>query len=228
MGGFSLVELLVVISIMAILSSLMILSVSGIKGSRDLSKAASDIQGALEQARTLAMSTDTYAWVGFFEEDPNNPGPAGTGQVVISIVASSNGTNPETLGSPISQLPSSGLIQVAKLLKIPNAHLTAVPSSAVTRPTISATPAATYQVGSGSFGNTTTFSYPLTGTAKYTFSQIIQFNPQGDATRIADYPTQVMEVGLQPTHGNSTGATGTNYAVIQISGIGGQVIPYRP
>ena len=197
------------------------MSFSGIKGSRDLVKATYDIQGTLEQARTLAMATDTYTWVGFFEEDPSNPGVAGTGQVVLSLVSSSSGTNPEIVGSPIAQLPSSALTQVAKVMKIPNTHLATVPSVAVTRPSITAATPAKYQIGSGSFANTTTFSYPLTGTAQYTFSQIIQFSPQGDATRIGDYPTQVMEVGLQPAHGNTTGATGTNFAVIQVTGIGG-------
>jgi len=235
-GGFSLVELLVVMAIMAILASILLVSMSGFKGSRDLSKATYDVQGLLEQARTYAMANDTYAWVGFFEEDPNTPGTAGTGQVVISIVASSSGTNPDPATSPITMLPSSGLIQVTKLTKIANVHLAAIATAAVTRPSINATTPANYQVGSGSFQNPSSnnsyFLYPVTATssatAQYTFSQVIQFSPQGDATRIADNPTQYMEVGLQPTHGDVVGAAGTNFAVIQVSGIGGQVIAYRP
>jgi prepilin-type N-terminal cleavage/methylation domain-containing protein len=226
--GFTLVEVLVVIAIMAIMLSIVIVSVSGVKGSRDLYKAAYDIQGVLEQARTLAMATGTYTWVGFFEEDPSTPGVAGTGQVVISMVSSAAGTNLDTVGSPIAALPASQLTQVTKLMKISNVHLAVLPTAAVTRPTLTASAPTTYQVGSGSFSNTTTFPYPLTGTAQYNFTQIIQFSPQGDATRIADYPTQLMEIGLQPTHGDSASATITNAAVIQIAGIGGQVITYRP
>jgi prepilin-type N-terminal cleavage/methylation domain-containing protein len=226
--GFTLVEVLVVMAIMAIMLSIVIVSISGVKGSRDLYKAAYDIQGVLEQARTLAMATGTYTWVGIFEEDPSTPGVAGTGQVVISIVSSAAGTNLDTVGSPIAALPGSQLTQVAKLMKIPNVHLAVLPAAAVIRPTLTASAPTTYQVGSGSFANTTTFPYPLTGTAQYNFTQIIQFSPQGDATRIADYPTQLMEIGLQPTHGDSASATITNAAVIQIAGIGGQVITYRP
>jgi prepilin-type N-terminal cleavage/methylation domain-containing protein len=242
--GFSLVELLVVLAIVAILSSFLLLSVSGIKGSRDLSNAAYSIQGALEQARTVAMATSTYTWVGFFEENPASPGTAGTGQVVISIIASVNGVNLFT-GSPrqFSATELAELTQVSKLLKIPNVHLTSVAANAVAaRPSIvvsGSTPTDTYQVGSSDFPNPSSasptasanwnFPYPLsTGTSQYTFYQIIQFNPQGDATRIADYPTQVMEVGLQPSHGQTVASTGTNYAVIQIAGIGGHVTTYRP
>jgi prepilin-type N-terminal cleavage/methylation domain-containing protein len=236
-AGFTLVETLVVVTIMAILASIILVSVSGMKGSRDLYKAAYDTQGMLEQARTYAMANDTYTWVGLFEEDPNTPGAAGTGQVVMCTVASAGGTNPDLPASPITRLPSSGLIQVTKPTKIPNVHLTVVPAAAVTRPSLSAGTPANYEVGSGSFQNPASpnssyFLFPLSATssatAQYTFNQIIQFSPQGDATRIADYPTQLMEVGLQPTHGDQIGTTGANYAVIQITGIGGQVITYRP
>lgn len=235
--GFTLVELLVVMAIMAILASIILVSVSGMKSSRDLYKAAYDVQGMLEQSRTYSMANDTYTWLGFFEEDPNTPGTAGIGQVVMCAVASNSGTNPDLPASPITQLPASGLIQVTKLTKIPNVHLAVIPTAAVTRPALSATTPANYQVCSGSFQNPASpnssyFLFPTTAAsssaAQYTFNQVIQFSPQGDATRIADYPTQLMEVGLQPTHGDVIGTTGSNYAVIQVTGIGGQVITYRP
>jgi len=237
-SGFTLVELLVVVAIMAILLSILIMSISGVKGSRDLAKAVYDIQGVLEQARTTAMSTGTYTWVGFFEEDPSTPGTAGTGQLVISVISSAAGSNLDPVSSPVSTLPATDsagrplLVQVNKLIRVPNVHLAAVSTTLVTRPAITGTPTANYQVGGGSFPNTTTFYYPVTATsssaAQYTFNQIIQFNPQGDATRIGDYPTPVMEIGLLPTRGHTLPATPTNAAVIQVAGIGGQVLTYRP
>ncbi len=213
--GFSLVELLVVLAIIAILSGLAILSLPQMKTAANITKAGYDVTGVLEQARTLAMARNTYTWVGFFEENPNSPGTAGTGQVVISVVSSADG----------SQLPGASLIQANKLMKVPNSHLDVLSATAVTRPTV---PANTYQVGSSSFANGTTFTYPLTGTPQYTFSNIIQFNPQGDATRINDTPTQWMEIGLRPSHGNVADNASKNVAAIDIEGIGGKVTLYRP
>ena len=212
-------------TIMAILTSILLVSISGIKDSRNLTTSAYTIQGILEQARTLAMATGTYTWVGFFEEDPSNPGTSGVGQVVISVVSSLDGTKLYTNASPPTKLPSASLNQVASLIKLPNVHLDVLTAAAVPRPSV---PAATYQVASTSFPNTTTLIYPLTGTARYTFSHIVQFSPQGDATRIVDVPTQVMEIGLRSTHGNVVSTTSTNVIALQINGIGGHVTMYRP
>jgi hypothetical protein len=172
------------------------------------------------------MASSTYTWVGFYEENPSNPGTAGTGQVVISVVASADGSKLYSSSSPLTQLPSASLTQVSKLMKISNIHLDTLAATLIPlRPT---PPVATYQVGSSTFANGTTFSYPLTGTAQYTFSNIIQFSPQGDATRIVDAPTQLIEIGLRPTHGTAAATASTDVAAIQVSGIGGHVTLYRP
>ncbi len=227
--GFTLVEMLVVMAIMALLASILLLAVAGFKGSQDISKSSSDIQGVLEQARSLAMADDTYVWIGFFEENPSTPGTAGTGQVVISVVSSSDGTQLFTNGNPPTSLPATGLIQVNKLMKLPNLHLVSnvspdiISTTAVPRPTVSGT----YQVGSSSFSNNITFAYPIGG-SQYQFSNVIQFNPQGDATRIGSTPTQLMEIGLCPARGSTALSTNKNLIAIQIAGIGGHVSVYRP
>jgi prepilin-type N-terminal cleavage/methylation domain-containing protein len=234
-GGFSLVEMLCVVAIISVLTSLVTFSVLGTKTSRDLANGAYNIQGMIEQARTYAMAENTYTWIGFFEENPASPGTAGTGQIVVSIVASANGMNLVTSANA-PQLPSANLTQVMKLTKIPNVHLAVVPTASVTRPALaSASPSDTYQVGSTDFPDPITsswsFVFPLgasTSSASYKFTQIIQFNPQGDATRISDNPTTLMEIGLQPAHGGTTSTGTANFAVLQVAGIGGQVITYRP
>jgi prepilin-type N-terminal cleavage/methylation domain-containing protein len=230
-SGFSLIELLCVVAIISVLTSLVTFSVLGTKSSRDLANAAYSIQGMIEQARTYAMAENTYTWIGFFEENPATPGTSGTGQVVVSIVASANGMNLATAANaPV--LPSANLMQVLKLTKIANVHLAAVPSTSVTRPALTST---TYEIGTTSFPNPTSnswsFVFPLGASAssvQYNFTQIIQFNPQGDATRITDNPTTLMEIGLQPAHGSSLGTGNANFAVLQVAGIGGQVFTYRP
>src|SRR4051812_16327417 len=94
--AFSLVELLVVISIMIAVAALIAPAFTSLKGAGDVTSAAYTIKGVLDQARTYAMANNTYTWVGFYEEDasqsPTNPPTAGLGRLVISIVASKDGT----------------------------------------------------------------------------------------------------------------------------------------
>ncbi len=172
------------------------------------------------------MSGNTYTWVGFFEESPTASGTAGTGQVVVAIVAAADGTNLNPTGTAPAALPSSSLMQVAKVFKISNLHLDQLSSTDV--PTRTTVPTATYQVANSAFANGTTFAYPLTGAATYTFTQIIQFNPQGDASRIYDTPVPLLEIGLRSAHGTSRDANSKNLVAIQVEGIGGKVTVYRP
>ena len=129
--GFTLVEMLVVISIILVLMALLVPAFTGIKGGTDVTKAAYDVAGALETAATYARASNTYVWVGFFEEDPTvaatTPATAGVGRLVISIVYSNDGTqiiDPTASGNLI---PSARLAQLGKLIKIQNMHFGDVP-----------------------------------------------------------------------------------------------------
>src|SRR6266550_5018505 len=107
-GGFTLVELLVVIGIVALLMALIAPAFTNIKSGTDVTSAAYTIKGVLDTARTYAKANNNYAWVGFFEEDGSisstNPATAGPGRVVMSIVASRDGTMLYTipLGAPFA------------------------------------------------------------------------------------------------------------------------------
>ena len=133
--AFSLVELLMVLTIIIVMLALAIPAFNTIKGAGDVTKAVCDISGALEQARTYAMANNTYVWVGFYEEDGSrlttSPVTPGIGRVVISIVASKDGTSysqaqvnqyPKAFGAgdPSNQV---SLIAVNKPVKIDNIHL---------------------------------------------------------------------------------------------------------
>lgn len=229
--GFTLVELLVVVAIIVIVMGIAVPAFTALKGSTDITKTAYDIRGALELARSYAMANDTYAWVGFYEEDPTKAaGVTGIGRVVVSTVASKDGTKIYANTGNLS-MPAAGLTQIGALMKLSNAHLDTLAATAISRPVITGSD---YQVGSQAFAqrngiqNTTTFNYPISGTAPYTFVKIIQFSPQGDATKIVDTPTPLMEIGLTPTHGNVVDANSKNLVALQITGIGGLVQLYRP
>src|SRR5438876_862300 len=64
--GFTLLELLVVMAIIAILIVLVAPAFTNIKGGNDITTSAYTITGALEQARNYAMSNNTYVYLGLY------------------------------------------------------------------------------------------------------------------------------------------------------------------
>src|SRR4029450_11614574 len=127
--GFTLLELLIVIGIIAVLLVLIAPAFTSLKSAGDVTNAAYTIKGALDTARTYAKANNTYTWVGFFEEDVSSttPGPAGIGRVVMSTIASKDGTmlytGNLTSNVVLDQTTPCPLIQVGKLVKIENVHL---------------------------------------------------------------------------------------------------------
>src|SRR5437870_13519712 len=122
-GGFTLLELLIVVGIIGLLLVLIAPAFTSLKGGTDVTSAAYTIKGVLDTARTYAKANNTYTWVGFYEEDVSSgtPGTAGTGRVVMSIAASKDGTN--VYGSGTVVIDPTKLLQVGKLIKIDNIHL---------------------------------------------------------------------------------------------------------
>ena len=259
--GFTLVEMIIVMAIIAILSSIIFLSLPGLKGAQDMSNAAYTIKGVLEQARTYAMANNTYVWVGLFEEDPTKATfTPGTGQVDISVVASQDGSriyNPLNLtaasfagqyykystssqtSTQTTYTQADRLFQISKLIKIPGLDIYPL----ISQTNIPSLPNATVlppadQVNSSAnafapYNANLYFNFPLasptvTPAATTNITQIIEFSPQGDASPINQTPTQDIQIGLRPARGSSAITTSTDIIAVQISGIGGQVITYRP
>ena len=231
--AFSLIELLVVIAIIVLVTAFIVPAFTSIKGSGDVTSAAYTIKGLLDQARTYAMSNNTYTWVGFYEEDASqgstNPATQGNGRVVISIVASRDGTtvyNPNSTTNP-DPLDLTRLIQVGKLVKVENVHLAIFNDGLNTGETFDTRPAADTSFDqaclctntrSSRFGDinltvpqsapsTNTqfpFHYPLSAAfpGQYRFNKTLQFNPRGESSINSTYSVlRILEVGLIPTRG---------------------------
>lgn len=240
-AGFTLLELLIVVGIVAMLMLLMAPAFTTIKGGTDVTSAAYTIKGVLDTARTYAKANNTYTWVGFYEEDVSqpstNPPTVGVGRLVMSVVASKNGTmvyDPTNLG-PID---ATKLIQLGKLTKIDNIHLwthTDNPSGAgetfPTRPNVAST---AYCIGNSSPPDSASpFQYPVGNpapAAQYTFLKVVEFNSRGECriSNISNSPQRAVEIALEPTHGASVPQSiPANVVAIQVNGFAGDVRIYR-
>jgi len=236
--AFTLVELLVVIAIVLFVAAFMTPAFTSLKNAGNVTNAAYTIKGVLEQARTYAMANNTYAWVGFFEEDASSatPGVAGSGRLVLSAVASTDGTN--VYGANTGTIDPTKLIQLGKLTKIDNVHLPLFAVGSGTgdafdaRPALQFDPTAGYnysrfgelnsaQPNTAPYTTPYNFQYPVGNpppTPQYTFSKLLQFSPRGESRVNGNSYAirQVVEIGLIQTHANlvppPTSGAGTSTA----------------
>lgn len=242
--AFTLIELIAVLGIISVLTVLLVPALTNRKSANDLTNAAYAIKGVMEQARTYARVNNTYAWVGFYEENGSiastNPPTAGSGRLVMSSVASTDGTT--VYGSAPGAIDPTKLTQLARLVKIDNVHLPLLAMGTGTGDTLDTRPALQFEPTAGynyaRFGelnapspNTAPytdsqypFQYPLGNpapTAHYTFLKTLQFSPRGES-RINgnNYDVRrVVEIGLLQTHGNTVPAA--------LSGGGTSTATYR-
>lgn len=228
--AFSLTELLLVTAITATLMGLAAPALTAFKGAGDLTRAAYDIAGSLESARSYAIARNTYVWVGFFEEGAfsADPGIAGTGEIVVAAVASRDGTK---IYDPagFAALPGDAIVPINRRMKIANIRLKTLPGGSGTggdfegRPAVEGGGAQIGDISPGTGSRTPFVAGP------YTFSKVIEFNPRGEArVNNESSPLQrVIEIGLQRAHGASADAANANVAAIQVTGVAGNVKIYR-
>ncbi len=235
--GFSLVEILVVIAIIALLTGFMAPIFTSLKGAGEITKSAHDLANVLEIARAHAITHNTYVWVGFFEE--NGFPLTGTSEIVISVVASRDGLqgfDPNASESASNSLSASRLIQLGKLIRMGNIRLASFSDGLNTGEDFDTRPA----VGSNEarIGGTNPpssskfpFQYPVGNPApspKYTFKKTLQFNPRGECRVNSTYDMRpVVEIGLQPIHNKDSNTKNKNACAVQISGVAGTVKIYR-
>ena len=86
-------------------------------------KAAYDISGVIEQARSYAMANNTYVFVGLAEVDASNAESAagqqsGTGRVVLAAAGSKDGTR---------NFAATNLVALSKIRRFDNLHLADAP-----------------------------------------------------------------------------------------------------
>lgn len=207
--GFSLIELLTVIAIIGVISTLTVIGIGSIKRSTDLKKAGADIAGVLEQARTYAMAHNTYTWVGFSQKSPD--------LLVIGAIASKNADSAPS--GTDADGSNADVVPLAKLRNVENAKLI-VATSSTNRPSVDAGS----QLASL---NTAILSFSVgVGAKKTTFDKhVVQFNSRGEAQIAKNSIQRLIEIGV----GSSLpAAVDSNYVAVQIGGLSGSVTTYQP
>lgn len=246
--AFTLLELMMVITIMVLLTMLLVPAFNSLKGSGDITNAAYAISGALEQGRNHAMANNTYVWVGFYEEDATSSVPTlatppypGHGRLIVAIVASTDGTKVFEDEDTAASLPTTRIKQVGKLTKIEGVHVTDIgpppspaPSPAPAPGSLAGRTDAPYLEGSpfthfnrisSDSADTTKFSFSA---QDYTFHKTVRFNPRGEANINSTYALKhAVELGLRPTHGIVVDSNSPNVVAIQFSSVSGNFKIYR-
>jgi prepilin-type N-terminal cleavage/methylation domain-containing protein len=226
-NGFSLVETLVVITIMLALASLSALTVPSMMSSQNVAQASSDISQTLDDARSYAIANHTYVFVAFEEVNSltvaNATGQsqatsAGGGRIAVAVAAAKDGLSCSST-SAAPYFNAANLTAISKLKFFTGVHLSDF--SGLTAPT-SGPMASRAPITSGNSlganwtgGTTPLFTWPLNASGssvEYNFypGQIIMFDQEGVGSMVTSttytasgcFPTSAwIEIGLQVTHG---------------------------
>ncbi len=212
-GGFTILELLTVIGIMALLGIASMPAVSALTKSSKINQAMSQITSTLEQARQYAVANNTYTWVAFYQDSTV---PEGS-KVYVATLGSKDGTD------PTDGFSAGGSVDMTKVTPLNrNASFAQVqikPAGANSWPSLPV--ASPMQLSSS-----VSFGLNIPGKGMTTFNQVVQFTPAGEAKVSPGIPS-VIELGLRPMHGGNVEDV-DNIAVIRIAGMTGQTRLFRP
>jgi len=232
-SGFTLIELMVVVGVMALMMALVIPAFTAMAGGSSLVSTAASIKELLQQARSYAMANNTFVFVGVTEVSGAqgssvSPQAPGTGRVALGLVASRDGTcgyDPNNPQGGWLNTPNNGanLVSIDRLQHFDNFHLADFSTfasgtggftgtGAMTRPALQST---RQSVGNPKCVSATQFSWPLGsvyGSGQYNFSTVIEFDPQGVARiqlnnqgsgTTGSTVVTYLEIDLQPAHGST-------------------------
>jgi len=257
-NGFSLVEMLVVLTITLVLGTMSAMTVPSLMSAQTIAQASSDISQVLDDARSYAIANHTYVFVGFEEVNASNlPNAADQtlatsssgGRVAVLVVASKDGSNDSFSATPYFN--STNLAAITKVKFINSVHMADFSSlTATAGPMAARAPViAANSLGANSTtGGTALFTWPLgasSSNAEYSFypNEVIVFDQEGLAGVVnsttytaSGYtaPTSSwIEIGLQLAHGSVIPAAPNNIAAgqlasIQLDGVTGANRVFRP
>ncbi len=215
LSGFSLVELMVVIAIILIVSVFAAPSFKNIGDAGKMTRAINDVANMLELARTEAMATRSYVYIGFA-----NPTTSGISELKLAAVISIDGS---------SNTSSTNLRPLTKVLTVSGMLMTnysSLPTNVKSAADTSLQTNSDYVV---TFTTTSYLQSKFSDSAFNSSVPTVTISPQGDvlnATSPAVFFRTTTSVGLVPTHG--TVPVTTDGAIVSYYGGTGQLRLTRP
>jgi prepilin-type N-terminal cleavage/methylation domain-containing protein len=201
--GFSLVEVLVVMTIIIILSALALPSLASLVTAGGLRSNASTLGGILEEAYSAALARNTYVWVGFSQL-------ANNGGLAVGAVYSPH-EDPNDFPNNVAVLTKPAVF--------PNLNLIAVDPSRYTGSDLATT--SVCQVSSVTSAAQQVFPVSFAGaTPKAT---ILEISPSGQVSVLSLNKYACVELGLTSLNGNSKDA-----AALQMNAFTGRVSIFQP
>jgi len=209
--GYTLIELLTVIAIIAIMTTAATSLVPPLFESNQLDKNMTTLSGILEQAREAAISRNTYVWVAFTSNPPSSSPASGVRTVLFESQDGtdvlSNFTNTGTSSSPLLIGSANGLAPLSPLQTLPGIQLS-VPTGSLSK-------------GGAFLQSGMNLTLNVGGIAQK-FTQAVMFTPDGEA-RVAIW-NSLVEVQVQ----SSLHPQSPNVAVLRLSRLTGRLTVSRP
>ena len=211
--GFSLVELLTVMSIIALLASFSVPAMQSLFRSGAVNQAASDLSGTFECARSYAMSQNTYVRVGLACVPVGSTASVPT--LVVIVISSVDGSL--TYGSASDMADNTRWKPLTRPLILGNVW---------TYKDLNATNAPDTRNDSLPSGtDIPAFSRPAGRMGAVTFNSIVQFSPSGEAQVLQAESARYIKIGLdQPRQPNAPeNARNENPFVLRLAGMNGRI-----
>jgi len=208
--GFSLVELLVVMAIIAMLTALSAPAISSLTRGNRMNENLLALGGIFEQARQLAISRNTFVWVAFSDPLPGTPSDG----VLVATIAAKGGIDSLNWSTAAVSVAGSSDFEIAgKIRTLKGIRIMDKGALSVTN--------LPSETSLGSL-QSVQLQASVAGQTK-NFTKAIQFTPTGEA-RVQTF-SRFVELGMAPV---LPGAAAANVAVWRLAGITGRATLYRP
>ncbi len=228
-AGFSLIELLVVIGIMAIILAIASPYVPGLLRGNQFDANVNNLTGILDEAREAATANNTYVWVAFTGTATTTT----TSGIWVMTFQSQDGTETNintgsstsptwATGLAITGTATPNLVLHSKLLNLPGLQ---IDPTLAKNPGVVGTVPTTYTTLAGQPTNLawTVSNMGATGLAATTpFNYAVEFTPNGEA-HVPTWSSNI-QVGFYPAQGPSTP---NNYALVNLSRLTGRATIFR-